>query len=394
MKPPRVQCPSVSNLRGYLDEGRFAVPKLQREFVWNGRKAAQLLDSMYRNMPIGSLIIWDARRSARDILRKNLNILPPYKDRNGRIWFLIDGQQRLSVIYQAFQGESKRNADRKEVNFSNLTFALGQPRHSEAARFHYRRPVEGEFVSVQDLLSSRWRSKLRSLGQQKLERARECRETLLAYRVPVVLFETSSLDEAKELFIRINSLGTPVSAADRIFSRASQLELRWLAHEAWEGLPEGFRPVPYEAILQALALVEGSKDVAASSYERIVRVWEREGKDTRKKKKLLKRWAQLRKAFGKATDYVRKEFSVLESGYLPSSYMLSLLSVFFFYRKGSRPGPIALIATPSQTQRPGTGTSHLPAAFASVFCNLARGDAVRPRGCTRSGPATLRRSSG
>ncbi len=43
----------VGRLYNYLDGGKFAVPKLQRAFVWNGNKAAKLLDSIYRGMPIG-----------------------------------------------------------------------------------------------------------------------------------------------------------------------------------------------------------------------------------------------------------------------------------------------------------------------------------------------------
>jgi len=40
-------------------ERRFAVPKLQRNFVWDPSHAAKLLDSLYRKMPIGSLFLWE-----------------------------------------------------------------------------------------------------------------------------------------------------------------------------------------------------------------------------------------------------------------------------------------------------------------------------------------------
>ena len=106
----------------------FAVPRLQREFVWNGTKAARLLDSMARMMPIGALMVWRAHRRDQYLLRKALHVLPPFSVANREIWFLIDGQQRLSVIHQAFQGDVKQNSRQQEVDFSKLVARIGRSR--------------------------------------------------------------------------------------------------------------------------------------------------------------------------------------------------------------------------------------------------------------------------
>lgn len=42
MKAPQLQQLSIRTLHQRLAERVFAVPKLQREFVWDGRKAATL----------------------------------------------------------------------------------------------------------------------------------------------------------------------------------------------------------------------------------------------------------------------------------------------------------------------------------------------------------------
>ena len=47
----------LKKLRALIDTGIFAVPELQREFVWNERKACDLLDSIYFNYPIGTILI-------------------------------------------------------------------------------------------------------------------------------------------------------------------------------------------------------------------------------------------------------------------------------------------------------------------------------------------------
>ena len=49
-----IQAKTVSRLLQHVDEGRFAIPRLQREFVWDGPKAAKLLDSILSGMPVES----------------------------------------------------------------------------------------------------------------------------------------------------------------------------------------------------------------------------------------------------------------------------------------------------------------------------------------------------
>src|SRR2546427_4728566 len=102
MKPPTIKKVSIRKLRTHLLARRFAVPKLQRNFVWDPGRAAKLLDSMYRAMPIGSLFLWEMDRKSANLVRQSTaEVLPSFNSANTRIWFVIDGQQRLSVIHQA-----------------------------------------------------------------------------------------------------------------------------------------------------------------------------------------------------------------------------------------------------------------------------------------------------
>ena len=71
----------IKRLQRYLEDGLFAVPHLQREFVWNGNKAAKLLDSIYRGMPIGSILVWRTDKRNQHYLRNRLHILPPFDAR-------------------------------------------------------------------------------------------------------------------------------------------------------------------------------------------------------------------------------------------------------------------------------------------------------------------------
>src|SRR5262245_31873011 len=99
MKPPILSTQTIKSLRRDLQARKFAVPKLQRNFVWDARRAAKLLDSIYHNMPIGSLFLWEMDRKSAHLIRQSAEVLPSFSDSNSHIWFVIDGQQRLSVIF-------------------------------------------------------------------------------------------------------------------------------------------------------------------------------------------------------------------------------------------------------------------------------------------------------
>src|SRR5438034_11046740 len=109
MKPPKLAKVTIRVLRRHLFARRFAVPKLQRNFVWDSARAAKLLDSIYRDMPIGSLFLWEMDRKSANLIRQSANVLPSFNSKNRRIWFVIDGQQRLSVIHQAFAAQKREN---------------------------------------------------------------------------------------------------------------------------------------------------------------------------------------------------------------------------------------------------------------------------------------------
>jgi hypothetical protein len=339
MKPPRFVSMTVWNLHRQLEDRAFAVPKVQREFVWNGARAAALLDTIYRGMPIGSILIWKTGRENRDLLRPSLNVLPPYDTHHNTICYLIDGQQRLSVLYQAFKADRKENSSGQVVDFGRLSFRIdGRNGDDTAAWFSYRKPVEGQYVSVPDILATTWKRRLRGLNKAHLKRAQTCRESLLDYRIPLIIVESANLDEVRETFIRVNTQGMRIGAADRAFARASEIDLRDKAHDLREGLIDGFRDLNYVAILLGFTFVDPERepDVGARALETAVARWERRMEaDPVARKHFLLRWGRYRTAFEKALDYLRYNFSVLSLNFLPSVNMLATLAVLFYYHKAA-----------------------------------------------------------
>ena len=92
-----------------IEEGIFAIPEVQRPFVWRNPQIVELFNSIYQGFPIGSIIVWDAPKNIfenyPDLFRplsKDLDV----KTGNFR-YIVIDGQQRLLSMLLAKRGRIK-----------------------------------------------------------------------------------------------------------------------------------------------------------------------------------------------------------------------------------------------------------------------------------------------
>ena len=85
---------SVETLLGYVKDGTIAIPEIQRPFVWDTTKVRDLIDSLYREYPVGYIITWKS---------------PDVKLKDGSSsegkQILIDGQQRITALTAALLGE-------------------------------------------------------------------------------------------------------------------------------------------------------------------------------------------------------------------------------------------------------------------------------------------------
>ena len=388
----------LKTLHKYLNEGRFAVPKLQRAFVWNGAKAAKLLDSVYRGLPIGALTIWDTPKGNKNLLRVTTTVLPNFNDANPRVWFLLDGQQRLSVLHRILRGDVVMNGAHVQVDFSKVVFRVTDG--DDKPRFDYRKPVLKVWVSIADVLSSSWKSKLNGLSAGQMNRVEVCRGKLFKYQVAFVVASMDGIDEARELFLRINTSGTPLGAADRAFARASKFDLRELAVAAWKKLPPEFQGLKDEALLQTRALLDGVYEVGVDAMTRVVELWdERILKDTKANKQFTRKWDMQQAAMGRALDFLRKEFSVLDDGLLPYQNMVSTLTCFF-YERPRQPSKIQLEeirkwfwGTALGQRYSGSGYRNNILGDVEFFRGLAAGKNVRFKLAEPIDPADIRRAT-
>lgn len=340
MKPPTLTKMTIATLRGHLLARRFAVPKLQRNFVWDAGRAAKLVDSIYHDMPIGSLFLWEMDRKSANLIRQSAEALPAFNSANKRIWFVIDGQQRLSVIHQAFEAQLRENDAGRTIDFSRLCFVVDPDRseEEEPSRVVYRKPVDRELVPLRDILASDWKRRMPSQAQGFLGKVRGCRDRIRRYPVPVVIVRSATLDEIGEVFIRVNSQGMRITSADRAIALMGKLDVRAMAHELRQRVrDEVFALGGVDAILMGFNLVteRPSLDGDPPKLEVMARRWSRQiERDEREKDHFRKVWHKYQNAFRSAVDYLHDRFPVHDESYLPSANMLATLAVFFFHHSG------------------------------------------------------------
>jgi hypothetical protein len=326
----------VKQLWNFCEDGLFAVPEIQREFVWDPKRSCKLLDSLYLQLPIGSMLVWETASDRRHLLRHAQEILPPHRNNGNRIWFLIDGQQRLSVIYRAKAGHPVKNWNGNILDFSKLCFSFDE---RYVARFLFmKRPLPKLHIPIVDILSENWQRRLKSLPKNKLIKIKRCRDSILNYEVPVIFVKTNELEEVRETFLRINSGGLRISEANRAFTRASRLNLRRLMVELRNSLPCGFSEIDYGVLQSAMALIVGQKEISSSAVESAITKLENEGIAAGKvSRRFAKDWHRIDQCIRKAVDYLVSELGVINYTFLPSDNMIAVLSYFFFANNGAQP---------------------------------------------------------
>ena len=210
----------IHALLNWIETGAIAIPEIQRPFVWNAAKVRDFIDSLYRGFPVGYLISWwnpDAR----------LKDSPPSVHKR----ILIDGQQRLTALRAALLGLPVVDKDYKKRHIS-IAFHPGREEF-EVANPAIRKDPEWianiGAVFAQD-------AKMNRLVKKYCEKNSESDEDEIYDRLNrlvgirgnsiglIDLNEDLDVETVAEIFVRINSQGVTLNAADFAMSRLAANE--------------------------------------------------------------------------------------------------------------------------------------------------------------------------
>jgi hypothetical protein len=212
-KDPQPSVDRIDELARRVLLGDILLPKFQREFVWKYQQALDLLDSVAKNFPIGSLLLWQSRQELRSENRiADLEIELPRPDYP--VNYLLDGQQRLSTICGAlFWKGSNPNSiwnigyDLRNKCFLHLDSLEDPPQHivrvnklADGAAFY-------KYCATLDTLSAPDKDSLKHNADQLFNRFKD-------YKVATVTLGDMSIQDVAPIFERINSTGTRLTIVD------------------------------------------------------------------------------------------------------------------------------------------------------------------------------------
>lgn len=112
---------TVGSLVSMIEDGELRLPEMQRRYVWTAPRVRDLLDSLYRGYPSGTVLVW---KTDREMPTRGLAVeqeTSPFKGHK----LLLDGQQRLTSLSAIVRGIQVSVRDRKKP--IDILFNLDHP---------------------------------------------------------------------------------------------------------------------------------------------------------------------------------------------------------------------------------------------------------------------------
>src|SRR3954451_11974548 len=97
---------AIRQLVDRIDRGEIKLPEIQRGYVWKPAQVANLIDSLYRGYPSGSMLVW---RPDEEVAERLLRIAGSGKGPMAVPQYLLDGQQRLTSLHRVFHRHKDAN---------------------------------------------------------------------------------------------------------------------------------------------------------------------------------------------------------------------------------------------------------------------------------------------
>ena len=258
-----------------VQERKYVLPSIQREFVWGTEKIEMLFDSLMRDYPIGTFLFWKVNKGKikdfqfYDFISKYSqypeanrmhNPKANLSDRRG-ITAMLDGQQRITSLYLGLTGTYayKKPYARKNPEayperklYLNLLNRLDE----FEAEYNFRFLTEEEtkpdeefywfpcsevmnFKNISEVRTFLEKEKVINSSVYTKDQSEFAIKTLKAFfkiihekkTISYYLEEGEELDKVLQIFIRTNSGGTKLNHSDLLLSIATA---QWKEKDARE----------------------------------------------------------------------------------------------------------------------------------------------------------------
>ena len=242
----------------------YLLPAFQREFVWKNTQVENLFDSLMKGYPIGSMLFWKVTDDAKNAYKFyqvleyfiqdfHIHNEPFNTNQVNDFHAVLDGQQRLTSLYLGLCGtyayhKYRARWDNSENNFPtrilylNITRTFPEDESDKTYNFSFKEKALTNGTDLYtDTIGDHWFrvGYILTLGSGESEYdiddfvddnnlSREEKKVLNRLRSKIFdvasinyyEVENSSPDVAVNIFVRINSGGTPLSFSNILMSMA------------------------------------------------------------------------------------------------------------------------------------------------------------------------------
>lgn len=221
----------INQILDRIDEKQLFVPAFQREYVWRRENAKNLIASLIRQYPTGTLLTWETNTPPE--LKGDWK----YDERQGAVKVLLDGQQRITTLYILIRNKIPPYYKQSEI--------LQDPRGNNGLYIHvktldlqyYReRNMANDpyWVNITDVFQKKIRGNdiVRKIEDSGFELTREEENTIYdnfsaVQNIPEMDFLEQSipvratLKEAIDIFYIVNASGVNLTDAELALAQIS-----------------------------------------------------------------------------------------------------------------------------------------------------------------------------
>lgn len=204
----------ISTILDQIDMGSMALPEFQRGYVWSRTQVRDLMNSLYRRFPVGSLLVWETKRD-KTIARGQDNVTENVK-------MLLDGQQRITSLYGIIRGKAPEFFDGDPKVFTDLYF------HVEEESFEFYGPMKMDgnpfWIDVTELMKKGIQPYVKTFASDStlsdkfdvyIERLNKIHQIQdIDLHIEEITGEDKDTDTVVEIFNKVNSGGTKLSKGD------------------------------------------------------------------------------------------------------------------------------------------------------------------------------------
>ena len=206
---------TIESLLNWVKSEEIAIPEIQRPFVWSPTKVRNLLDSLFNGYPVGYLIIWKS---------PDINLKDGTRSIGKKI--LIDGQQRITALMAALLGREVVTKSYKRVR---IRIAFNPQEHKFEVLNSAIRKDATWIPDIAVVFDPDFRLRAfvddycaqnDGVDPNEIDRSIGDLQKIVHNSIGIIELDASlDIETVTEIFIRVNSEGTPLGQADFAMSK-------------------------------------------------------------------------------------------------------------------------------------------------------------------------------